>query len=115
MLEWYPYVPVGGEMAMNCAILSYNGITYFGFSGDVHAVPDLNRLESLLMESLAELQRATGIHPPAKAARKPTRKNPVVRRRATASAAAQPLAQPDARTQQTSVRTHEAMSMVAAD
>ncbi len=41
MLDWYPYVPVGGEMAVNCAILSYNGTVYFGFSGDVHAAPDL--------------------------------------------------------------------------
>lgn len=61
MLEWYPYVPVGGEMAMNCAILSYNGVTYFGFSGDVHAAGDLGRLERLLMESLGELQRGAGI------------------------------------------------------
>ena len=48
MLHCYPYVPVGGEMAVNCAILSYNGTVYFGFSGDVHAAPDLRRLEKLL-------------------------------------------------------------------
>ncbi len=47
MLHCYPYVPVGGEMAVNCAILSYNGAVYFGFSGDVHAAPDLRKLESL--------------------------------------------------------------------
>ena len=41
MLHWYPYVPIGGELAVNCAILSYNGMVYFGFSGDVHAAPDL--------------------------------------------------------------------------
>ncbi len=46
MLHWYPYVPIGGEMAVNCAILSYNGMVYFGFSGDVHAAPDLRRLEA---------------------------------------------------------------------
>jgi diacylglycerol O-acyltransferase len=58
MLSWYPYVPVGGEMAVNCAILSYNGAVYFGFSGDVHAAPDLQRLEQFLRESFTELREA---------------------------------------------------------
>lgn len=66
MLNWYPYVPVGGEMAMNCAILSYNGYMYFGFSGDVHAAPDLSRLEGLLKSSFEELYEATRIQPPTK-------------------------------------------------
>jgi diacylglycerol O-acyltransferase len=63
MLHCYPYVPVGGEMALNCAILSYNGTMYFGFSGDVHAAPDLRRLEHLLNESFAELRDAARIKP----------------------------------------------------
>jgi diacylglycerol O-acyltransferase len=66
MLAWYPYVPVGGEMAVNCAILSYDGKVYFGFSGDVHAAPDLRRLEDLLKISFAELRAAAGIQPPRK-------------------------------------------------
>lgn len=60
MLDWYPYVPVGGQMSLNCAILSYNGITYFGFSGDVHAAPDLHRLEHLMKLSIAELLQVSG-------------------------------------------------------
>jgi diacylglycerol O-acyltransferase / wax synthase len=64
MLHWYPYVPIGGEMALNCAILSYDGRLYFGFSGDVHAVPDLRRLEDFLRTSFTELQEAAGVHPP---------------------------------------------------
>lgn len=44
MVAWYPYVPVGGEMAMNCAVLSYDGRIFFGFSGDVHAAPDLQEI-----------------------------------------------------------------------
>jgi diacylglycerol O-acyltransferase len=60
MLSWYPYVPIGGEMAVNCAILSYNGTMYFGFSGDVHAAPDLRRLETFLKASFEELQKAVG-------------------------------------------------------
>jgi len=66
MLHCYPYVPVGGEMAVNCAILSYNGTVYFGFSGDVHAAPDLRKLETLLMSSFTELTDAVGIKPPEK-------------------------------------------------
>jgi len=64
MLRWYPYVPIGGEMALNCAILSYDGRLYFGFSGDVHAAPDLQRLETLLQVSFTELREAAGAHPP---------------------------------------------------
>jgi diacylglycerol O-acyltransferase len=64
MLRWYPYVPVGGEMAVNCAILSYDGTVYFGFSGDVHAAPDLRKLETLLTTSFTELQTAVGLAPP---------------------------------------------------
>jgi diacylglycerol O-acyltransferase / wax synthase len=59
MLDWYPYVPVGGEMTVNCAILSYNGTLYFGFSGDVHAAPDLRKLEEFLWLSFVELRDAT--------------------------------------------------------
>ena len=63
MLQWYPYVPIGGEMAVNCAILSYDGMVYFGFSGDVHAAPDLWRLEKFVKQSFVELRDAT--RPPA--------------------------------------------------
>ena len=66
MLTWYPYVPIGGEMPLNCAILSYDGRLFFGFSGDVHAAPDLRRLETLLQVSFSELREAAGIHPPGK-------------------------------------------------
>jgi WS/DGAT C-terminal domain len=61
MVRWYPYVPVGGEMAVNCAILSYDGTVYFGFSGDVHAAPDLRRLEEFLKLSFEEMQEACGV------------------------------------------------------
>ena len=64
MLQCYPYVPVGGEMAVNCAILSYNGTVFFGFSGDAHAAPDLKQMEKLLDASFTELRRAAGITTP---------------------------------------------------
>jgi hypothetical protein len=64
-------------MAVNCAILSYNGMAYFGFSGDVHAAPDLRRLETLLMASFTELRDALGIKPPQKKKVRRARKNSV--------------------------------------
>ena len=77
MLDWYPYVPVGGEMAVNCAVLSYNGFVYFGFSGDVHAAPDLKRMEKMLQVSFSELRDAVHSRPsPKKRAR---RRTPVTR------------------------------------
>jgi diacylglycerol O-acyltransferase / wax synthase len=66
MLGCYPYVPVGGEMTLNCAILSYNGTAYFGFSGCVYAAPDLRRLEALLMSNFTELRDAVAGRPPRK-------------------------------------------------
>jgi len=74
MLHCYPYVPVGGEMAMNCAILTYNGTAYFGFSGDSHAAPDLDEMERLLQESFAELREAAGVTPPQATGQRRTRK-----------------------------------------
>jgi len=61
MLRSYPYVPIGGEMGLNCAMLSYNGTAYFGFTGDAQAAPRLHRLEKFLQLSFAELQRAVGV------------------------------------------------------
>ncbi|HUK26534.1 MAG TPA: wax ester/triacylglycerol synthase family O-acyltransferase [Terriglobales bacterium] len=79
MLTWYPYVPVGGEMAVNCAVLSYDGSIFFGFSGDVHAAPDLRRLEELLKLSFLELRERAGFEPPRKkpARRKTSKKKQV--------------------------------------
>jgi len=64
LLHCYPYVPVGGEMPLNCAILTYDGTAYFGFSGCVHAAPDLRRLETFLQLSFMELREAAGVRPP---------------------------------------------------
>ncbi len=74
MLHWYPYVPIGGELALNCAILSYNGMVYFGFSGDVHITPDMRKLEKFLQLSFTELRDAALIAPrPEKSPRKRAR------------------------------------------
>jgi diacylglycerol O-acyltransferase / wax synthase len=75
MLGCYPYVPVGGEMTLNCAILTYNGTAYFGFSGCVYAAPDLRRLEALLMLNFMELRDAVGGRPTRKKEEKKKKKS----------------------------------------
>lgn len=61
MLSCYPYVPIGGEFGMNVAVLTYNDVAHFGFSADVHAVPDLARIPKLLSQSFEELKKASGL------------------------------------------------------
>jgi len=61
MLSSYPYVPIGGEMGMNCAVLSYNGSLFVGFTGDAQAIPDLSQLPKFFNESFAELRAAVGV------------------------------------------------------
>jgi len=93
ILHCYPYVPVGGEMALNCAILTYNGTAYFGFSGDVHAAPDLRRLETFLKSSFTELREAAGGKPPHKEEKKKEKKKEK-RVRAKAKVASTPVPAP---------------------
>src|SRR5271165_256922 len=94
ILHCYPYVPIGGEMALNCAILTYNGTAYFGFSGDVHAAPDLRRLETLLKLSFAELREAAGVRPARKEEKKKVKRTRTekVRAKAKAKVASRPAA-----------------------
>lgn len=75
MLSWYPWVPIGGLMGINVAILTYNGTAFFGFTGDVHAAPDLERLEDFLRASFAELKAAGEVTREAKPSR-PRRERP---------------------------------------
>jgi diacylglycerol O-acyltransferase / wax synthase len=70
MLTWYPHVPIGGEMGINTAVLTYNGTIYFGFTADMHAAPDAELFERLVPESFAEFSKALGIKKKT-AARKP--------------------------------------------
>ena len=85
MLRAYPYVPIGGEMGVNVAILSYNGTAYVGFGGDVHAVPDIDRFEELLRVSFAELRDA--------AVEKPPRTKPSASKAKAVAASSQPAKQ----------------------
>jgi diacylglycerol O-acyltransferase / wax synthase len=60
LLSCYPYVPIGGEMGMNCAVITYNGMTYFGFTGDAGAIPDLHVVPKLLQRSFREFRKQAG-------------------------------------------------------
>src|SRR5208282_905188 len=91
MLHCYPYVPNGGEMALNCAILTYNGTAYFGFSGCSHAAPDLRRVETFLQLSFKELRDAAGVKPARKAEKKKERR---VRAEAKIASTSEPVPVP---------------------
>ncbi len=69
LLACHPYVPIGGEMGMNCAVLTYDGNAFFGFTGDAQAIPDLKLLDKFLSASFAELLKAVRFRRP--------RRNPV--------------------------------------
>jgi hypothetical protein len=43
-------------MGMNCAVMSYNGTMFVGFTGDAHAIPDISSLAVFFSESFAELR-----------------------------------------------------------
>jgi len=73
-LRCYPYVPIGGELGVNVAILSYNGIGYVGFGGDVSAVPDIELFEDMLRESFAELREAAKQPAPAESEEEPAQR-----------------------------------------
>ena len=116
MTDWYPYVPVGGEMTLNCAILSYRGITYFGFSGDTQAATDMHELEALLQQSAAELLRASGVRPPgAKKTRKRTSKAPKAGNRTSSRAAATSSTEVESDNRSTAMRNEPAPLSTAAD
>lgn len=64
MLTYYPYVPIGNEMALGCAIQSYNGKLYLGLTADAEAAPDVGRLRNFLDHAFARLRAAAGVKAP---------------------------------------------------
>jgi diacylglycerol O-acyltransferase len=62
MVAAYPCVPIGGEMGMNCAVLSYSGTLYVGITGDAKAIPDMASFGEFLTASFAELRDAIGVN-----------------------------------------------------
>ena len=60
MLTFHPYVPIGNDMGVGCAIQSYNGKLYIGFTADTAAAPDGGKLTDFLDDAFAEIHRAAG-------------------------------------------------------
>jgi hypothetical protein len=69
MICAFPYVPIGGEMGINCAVLTYDGTAFFGFTGDAQAAPRLDLMPTFVKASMEELRNAVGI-PATKATRR---------------------------------------------
>ncbi len=61
MLTYYPYVPIGNEMALDCAIQSYDHKLYFGLTADAAAAPDVARLRDFLVDAFSALKKAAGV------------------------------------------------------
>jgi diacylglycerol O-acyltransferase len=60
MLTFHPYVPIGNDMGVCCAVQSYNGKLFIGFTADIAAAPDADRFADFLDEAFAELRQAAG-------------------------------------------------------
>jgi len=74
MLTYHPYVPIGGQMGLCCAIQSYNQTLFVGLTADARAVPDVGRVKRFMDEAFRELCERAGVE--VKKAR--SRKQPVV-------------------------------------
>ncbi len=57
----FPLVPIGNNMGLGIAIVSYNGTIDFGLVGDWSVLPDLDHLGELFAEALAELGESAGV------------------------------------------------------
>ena len=64
LLDLFPMVPLGGNLRLGVAILSYNGKISFGLVGDFDAMPDLEALADDFAAALEELEEAAGIDVP---------------------------------------------------
>lgn len=98
----YPYVPIGGEMGLNCAVLTYDGKAFFGFIGDTHAAPQLELMPQFVQAAMKELQNAAGI----RAKSKPRKKRVIAK--------VPRITEPSAEEQVTSTTEQEEPMMAAA-
>ena len=76
MVEFYPHVPTGYELGVNCAFQTYDGKVFAGLTADANVVPDVGRLRDLMHESFTELRRAAVRKPRPKTARSSKRTSP---------------------------------------
>ena len=71
-------------MGMNCAVMSYDGKLFVGFTGDAQAIPDISSLPAFFTESFAELRDAVGIRMPTTKPPRRKQKIAIVKSRKTA-------------------------------
>ena len=55
MLEYFPFVPLGGHVRIGVAIVSYDGELNFGITGDYETAPDIQVLCDGIEAGIAEL------------------------------------------------------------
>ncbi len=55
MLSMYPYVPIGWQVRIGVAIISYLGVLHFGFTGDYDTTADLDVLRRGVEAELPQL------------------------------------------------------------
>jgi WS/DGAT/MGAT family acyltransferase len=68
MLSFYPQVPTGYELGINCAVQSYCGKLSWGLIADAQVAPDVTRLRDFLYVSFEELCLAAGVKKPGRRA-----------------------------------------------
>jgi WS/DGAT/MGAT family acyltransferase len=61
LLDIFPMVPLGMNLGLGVAIVSYNGTLNFGLVGDFKIMDDLDDLAADLTDALAELGEAAGV------------------------------------------------------
>jgi WS/DGAT/MGAT family acyltransferase len=61
LLDIFPMVPLGGNLRLGVAVVSYNGRINFGLVGDFDAMPDLEDLADDFTSALEELEEEAGI------------------------------------------------------
>jgi WS/DGAT/MGAT family acyltransferase len=61
LLDIFPMVPLGMNLGLGVAIVSYNGTLNFGLVGDFKIMDDLDELACDLTDALAELGEAAGL------------------------------------------------------
>jgi len=61
LLTWYPQVPTGYELGINCAVTRYCNKLCCGLIADAHVVPDVELMRDLLKASFEQLCTAAGV------------------------------------------------------
>ncbi len=61
LLAYYPYVPVGFDMGVGCAIFSYDQTLHVGFNSDTNACPDVEVLRDAFDAELENVRQTAGV------------------------------------------------------